>query len=166
MRVQTKRMAACAMTTALCVVLMWLGFVLQIGMYAAPIVSGLFLIPVGKRYGYKYQLAVWIASGLLSLILVPDIEQNLLYIGLFGWYPTLRNYLQKLPRLLRTVIKLLIFNVIVVLIEALVITVLAPEALPLRMIILLLVLASITFLLYDYLLPRIEALLSRVAEFY
>jgi hypothetical protein len=166
MKAQTKRLAVCAMTTALCVVLMWLGSVLDIGMYVSPIVSGFLLIPIRKQYGYKYLIAAWTASGLLSLILVPNIEQNLLYIGLFGWYPALREHLHKLPGLLRVAAKLLIFNAIVVLGEALVVNVLAPEIMPSWLAVLLLVLANITFILYDYLLPRIEMLLSRFSKFY
>ena len=62
MRNQTKRMATCAMMTALCVVLMWLGAVLELGMYAAPLFAGLSLIIIGQKYGSKYQLTVWAAS--------------------------------------------------------------------------------------------------------
>ena len=166
MKAESKRLAACSMTAALCVVLMWLGFVLEIGIYLSPIVSGFLLIPVRKQYGYKYLVAVLAASGLLSLILVPNAEQNLLYIGLFGWYPALRNHLHKLTALPAIAAKLVIFNAIVLLVETLVINVLAPEVIPSWMAGLLLVFANIAFLLYDYLLPRIEMLLGRFSKFY
>ena len=164
MRNQTKRMATCAMMTALCVVLMWLGAILELGMYVAPLFAGLCLIPIGQKYGSKYQLTVGVASSLLSLMLVPNIEQNLLYVGLFGWYPVLRPKLQKLPKVLSFLAKLLIFNVVVIAIEALVICLLVPEALTAWMIVLLLVLANITFLAYDFLIPRMEILMSRITK--
>jgi len=163
-RNQTKRMATCAMMTALCVVLMWLGAVLELGMYAAPLFAGLCLIPIGQKYGSKYQLTVWVASSLLSLMLVPNIEQNLLYIGLFGWYPVLRPRLQKFPKFLCLPAKLLIFNAVVIATEALVICLLVPEALTTWMIVLLLGLANITFLAYDFLIPRMEILMGRIAK--
>lgn len=164
MRNQTKQMASCAMMTALCVVLMWLGAVLELGMYAAPLFAGLCLIPMGQKYGQKYQIMVWIASGLLSLMLVPNIEQNLLYMGLFGWYPVLRPKLQNLPAFLRVLVKLLIFNAVVIAIEALVIFLLVPEAMTMWMTVLLMVLANITFLAYDYLIPRMEYLMRRITR--
>ena len=161
MRNQTRRMATCAMMTALCVVLMWLGAILELGMYVAPLFAGLCLIPIGQKYGSKYQLTVWVASSLLSLMLVPNIEQNLLYVGLFGWYPVLRPRLQKLPKFLCLPAKLLI---LVIAIEALVICLLVPEALTTWMIVLLLGLANITFLAYDFLIPRMEILMGRIAK--
>lgn len=164
MRNQTKRMASCAMMTALCVVLMWLGAILELGMYAAPLFAGLSLIPMGQKYGQKYQIMVWIASSLLSLMLVPNIEQNLLYIGLFGWYPVLRPKLQNLPVFLRILAKLLIFNAVVIAIEALVVFLLVPEAMTMWMTVLLMVLANITFLAYDYLIPRMEYLIRRITR--
>ena len=164
MRNQTKRMATCAMMTALCVVLMWLGAVLELGMYAAPLFAGLSLIIIGQKYGSKYQLTVWAASGILSFLLVPNMEQNLLYVELFGWYPVLHPKLQRLPKVLRLITKLLVFNAVVIVIEALVMFLLVPEVLSGWMIALLLILANITFLAYDFLIPRMEVLLKRITK--
>jgi len=152
------------MMTALCVVLMWLGAILELGMYAAPLFAGLCLIPMGQKYGQKYQIMIWIASGLLSLMLVPNIEQNLLYMGLFGWYPVLRPKLQKLPGILRFFVKILIFNAVVLVIEALVVFLLVPEVMTAWMTVLLMVLANITFFAYDYLIPRMEILMARITK--
>ncbi|MBQ4040946.1 MAG: hypothetical protein IJC91_07420, partial [Oscillospiraceae bacterium] len=133
--------------------LMLLGAVLELGMYAAPLLAGICLLPYGQKYGIKYQIIVYLAVSFLSFILVPNIEQNLMFAGLFGWYPALRPALQGLSKLPRIVVKLLIFNVTIIAIEALVMLVLVPEVLGGGLIAALLVLGNITFILYDCIIP-------------
>jgi len=157
-------MAVCAMMTALVVVLMFLGAVLELGMYAAPLFAGISLILIGHSYGKRYQIMVWLASSLLCFILVPNAEQNLFYFCLLGWYPIIRSKLQKLPGIIRLIVKLLIFNVIAIAIESIIIYLLLPESLTSGFIAVLLVLGNITFLAYDFLIPRMEILLIRVAK--
>lgn len=157
----TKRLTVCAMMAAVSVVLMLLGAVLGLGMYAAPLLTGLVLIPIGKKYGRKYQIMLWIVISALCLMLVPNIEQNLMFAGLFGWYPIAYPSLQRLPRLLRMGVKLLLFNCVVIAIEAAVLLLLAPEAMEAWFLLLLLGLGNVTFLLYDYIIPKTEFLLRR-----
>lgn len=164
MRVSAKRMALCAMMVALCVVLMVLGAILELGMYVAPLLSGLLLIPVGKLYGKKYHIVVFAASALLCFLLVPNMEENLVYAGFLGWYPILRPLLQKLPKWLRWIVKLVVFNVLIVAIEALVMLVLAPEAMEGIFLWILLVLANVVFVTYDIMLPRLEGLVERIVK--
>ena len=164
MKTATKRMAACAMMAALCVVLMVLGAVLELGMYACPLLAGLCFIPIGQKYGRKYHLILFVATALLSFFLVPNIEENLIFAGIFGWYPILRPVLQKLPGVLRWLVKLAVFNGVVVAIEWLVMTVLAPEAMADVMLWVLLALGNVTFIAYDFLIPRLDALMGRIVK--
>ena len=164
MKNATKRMAACAMMAALCVVLMVLGAVLELGMYACPLLAGLCFIPIGQKYGRKYHLILFVATALLSFFLVPNIEENLIFAGLFGWYLILRPVLQKLPGVLRWLVKLAVFNGVVVAIEWLVMTVLAPEAMADVMLWVLLALGNVTFIAYDFLIPRLDALMGRIVK--
>lgn len=157
-----RRMATCAMVSALCVVMMVLGGILELGMYAAPMIAGLCMIPVGKLYGRKYQCMVWVTAGVLSFILVPHVEQNLMFLGFFGWYPIVQPMLQKLPKVLRLLCKLVLFNAVIISIEALVMYVLVPESMTFIFAAVLLILANVTFVLYDFVIPRIEIILRRV----
>lgn len=162
----THAIALCGVTTALAVALMAVGGLLGIGLYAAPMLAGLCLLPAGRHLGLKYHLLLWLAVSALSFFLVPDIEQNLMFLCLFGCYPILRPALQRLPRLPRLLCKLLFFNAVSVALEALVLLVLAPEALAPPLLLLLLALGNLTFLLYDLLIPRAQRLLeSRLASF-
>ena len=162
MKTSARRIAMCAMTAALCVVLMVLGAVLELGMYACPLLAGLCLVPIGKGYGRRYHITAFAVTGILCVLLVPNIEENLMFIGLLGWYPILFPRLQRLPRWLRLPVKLLIFNAVVIAIEYLVMTVLVPEVLGGVFLWILLILGNVTFLLYDWMLPRLEGLMVRI----
>lgn len=161
----TKMIASGAMLAALCVVLMLLGAVLELGMYAAPLLAGVLLIPYGSKYGIKAQLTAFAAVALLSFILVSNAEQNLMFAGFFGWYPMIRQHLSALPRLGRLVLKLVIFNAAVIAVELLVMKLIAPEFMAVWMLVLLLVLGNLTFLLYDMLIPRLERTLGAYIKF-
>ena len=161
MKKQSKQIAVCGIATALGVVFMFLGNILSLGMYLIPMLIGMFLSSIGGAWGKKFQILLWLAIGLLCLILVPSPEQNLMFLGLFGWYPILRPTLQKLSKVLRIVVKFLIFNIVVIGLEALVILVLVPEALGTTLTILLLVLGNITFFVYDLAIPRFEYLAAK-----
>ena len=162
MREQSTKIAVCAMTAALCVVLMVLGAALGIGMYLAPMLAGACLVPVGKRWGTKYQLMLWAAISLLCLMLVTDIEENLMFLGFFGWYPALWPVLERVRKGLRLALKVLIFNGAVVSLEALIMLVLVPEDTGWILPVILLLVGNLTFLLYDAaFLPSFERMAAR-----
>ena len=157
----SRRLVVCAMTAALGVVLMILGAFLGLGTYMAPMFVGWCLIPVGKEYGAKYQTMLWIVISLLSLLFVTNIEQNLMFVFFFGWYPIVRPVLQKFSKFTRILVKLLLFNIVVISVEAVVIKLLVPEAMEMWMAVVLIVLGNATFLFYDFAFPVFELLADR-----
>ena len=162
MREQSTKIAVCAMMAAQCVVLMVLGAALGIGMYLAPMLAGACLVPVGKKWGTRYQLMLWAAISLLCLMLVSDVEENLMFLGFFGWYPALRPVLERVRKGLRLALKVLIFNGAVVSLEALIMLVLVPEDTGWILPVILLLVGNLTFLLYDAaFLPSFERTAAR-----
>lgn len=155
----TKTIALCGMMAALSVVVMALGAAIGLGMYASPMIAGVCLMPIGKACGRKYQWTLWGAVSLLCLILIPEAEQNLMYITLFGLYPLLYSGFAKLPKRIRLIAKLAYFNLTVIAVEALVMLVLAPEVMSVWMMIVMLLMGNFIFLCYDFLLPRFAALI-------
>lgn len=167
MKSQTGRLAVCAMMAALGVVLMLLGSFLGLGIYMAPMFVGWCLIPIGREYGTRYQVMLWIAISLLSAIFVTDIEQNMMFAFLFGWYPIIRPVLQRLSPLLRIGAKFALFNAVVIALEAALITFLVPEVMEKWAAIMLLALGNVTFLLYDFAFPAFEIFSDRyLARFF
>lgn len=110
MREGSRRMALCAMMTALGTALMLLGGLIPLATFCAPALAGLALIPVLVEYGRKYALGVYAATAALSLILCPDQEAALVFACL-GHYPALRERLGRVrPKAARVAAKLALFD--------------------------------------------------------
>lgn len=161
MRGSGRKVALCGLLAALGVVILLLAGWIGIGTYAGPLLAGLLLVPVQREYGKKIALTLWVAMGLLSLFLVPDVEESLMFLAFFGWYPAVRPGLERLSVGLRWVVKELVFNAAMIAVEGLMIFVLAPEAVTWWMALVLLALFNLIFLTYDWALPRVEELLAR-----
>jgi len=149
------------MMTAFAVVIMVAGALLGIGMYASPMIAGLSLVPIGEKFGKKYHASVWIAVSLLSFMLIPEIEQNLMFLCVFGSYPILYSYFQKLSPKIRIAAKLFYFNIVIVAMEYIIMTLLVPEVLDKVWLIVLLVGANVVFLCYDKIIPNTGKLMKR-----
>ena len=154
-------LAYCSTGTALGVILLLLGYAIGVGTYCAPLFVGLCLDVIGRECGLRYQALVWVAISLLSFMLCPDLEQNLMFFCFFGWYPMARPKLQSLPRPLRLPAKLLVFNAIILAVEALVLVFFLPEDLSLGLILSVMILFNLVFLVYDYVVPRFYVLEDR-----
>ena len=154
-----KRVAVCGLMIAADVVIMILGAAIGIGIYIAPMLAGLLLLPIGNSMGRRYQFLCYAAISLISILLVPDPEAVLMFVGFLGWYPIARPRLQKLPKLLRLPLKLALFNFIMIGIQALLMLVLVPGTETGWFLILLLGLGNLVFLLYDKLIPKFLLLL-------
>lgn len=162
MKNHAKLVASCGMMTAVCVVLMLLGAVLELGIYAAPMFAGLCLVPLGEKWGRKYQTTLWLSVSLISFLLVPNVEENLIFFGFFGWYPIVRPKLERLPKALKLPVKLIIFNCAICLVEYLCIYLLVPEDMTKLFLLVLLGVSNLVFLLYDSIVPKTDILLKRL----
>ena len=158
-KTESQKIALCGVLSALSVVLLLVGNVLQIGTYAA-------LIPVLEDYGKKYALLLYAVVSLLSVFLVPDKELVLFYVLVLGYYPVLRVQLNSIRRgVLRWAAKFGCFNAAVVIMYALLIVVLAPPELVQEfaaegtpMLLALLALGNLSFWLCDRALTAITPL--------
>ncbi len=102
--------------SALSVVLMFMTGLLPPLVYVLPAVCGAMLLIIAIEVSKKWAYITYAAVSVLTALLVPDKEAALLYIFLMGFYPTLRLSLNKLkPLAVRFIIKLLIYNVLIVL---------------------------------------------------
>lgn len=163
---ESQKIALCGVLSALSVVVLLVGNVLQIGTYAAPMLASFLLIPVLEDYGKKYALLLYAVVSLLSLFLVPDKELVLFYVLVLGYYPVLRVRLNNIRRgVLRWMAKFGCFNAAVVVMYALLIVVLAPPELVQEfaaegtpMLLALLALGNLSFWLCDRALTAITPL--------
>lgn len=166
MRSKTKLTALCGMMTALCVVIMLPSSVIPVLTYVAPMLTGAVICAVCVLAGRKRAFAVYAAAGVLSMIILTDKEAALFFVLFFGYYPIVREPLSKLGRGASILLKLLIFNVSVVLASLLAVYVFlvpAEEFTELGAVTIPLYLAvgNGVFLLYDYSLAKYNPIIKR-----
>ena len=116
------------------------------------------------KCGYKYAMLVYIASSVLALLLTPSKECAVYFVFLFGHYPMLKVFLNRIPnRVVIWLIKLAAANVlygIVFLITTFILGII--EAVGAVEIAITIVMFNAAFVLYDICLDRIMLLfLSR-----
>jgi len=160
-RLRTKTIALCGVSSAIAAAVMLVGSIGGVGMYAAPMLAGILLCPVGLQAGRRVQLLAYICVSVLSAMLIGDYEQVLMFVCVFGWYPAARPLLEKVPEKLRLAAKLLALNIPAVGAEWLVMKVLAPETESTWLLVALWLMGNAVFILYDRLLPRAEMLLAK-----
>lgn len=158
---EVKRIALGGVMAALSVVILLLGAVLGLGIYLAPMVAGMILMPVGRSFGGKFHAMLWGVVSVLAFMLVPEIEENLMYLCLFGCYPILYPKLERLAKEIRIVVKLLLFNGVFLAVELLVMWVLVPQTVEMEYLAVLLLLGNLMFLCYDRALPVAAFLMER-----
>ena len=104
-------MAFCGVLSALAVALLLAGGIIPLATYCCPILAMLALLPVLEEFGPRLALISYAAVSVLGLLLAPDKEVACFFLFL-GYYPILRPQLDRLrSRLVRTLLKLVLFNV-------------------------------------------------------
>lgn len=116
MKNKTKNTALCGVMTALSVVLMLFTAVLPVLMYVLPIVTGLLVLFTADITNKKWAAGVYFSTAFLSVLLLTDKEAALTYCLFFGYYPIIKDVIEKLPVWASWILKLLIFNIAAVLI--------------------------------------------------
>lgn len=110
--------AVCGVMSALCAVLIVFGGIFTPLSYFMPIVSGLLMMIMRSSFGNSCALFVFFSTSVLSVILCADKECALLYVLFFGWYPLVKDNLNKIKNtLFRILLKFIIFNAAMVLVE-------------------------------------------------
>lgn len=149
----TKKLAFSAIVTALSVVFLYVGALFDVLDLSAAALASLCVLWVTVEFGTRWALAVYAATALLALLLLPTKLPAVLYVGLFGYYPPLKAfYEQKLHGALVWVAKVVTMNA-AVFVMILIVRYVAAEALWFE--ILLLVTANIVFVIYDIALTRL-----------
>ena len=104
-------MALCSVITALSVLFMLMTMILPVAAYSCVMLTGLCTSLIVEEIDRKYALCSFAAVSILSAVLIPDKESVILYVVFFGYYPVLKDFIEtKLKKLVNFVIKMLVFN--------------------------------------------------------
>ena len=123
------------------------------------------LVPIDCECGTKYGLTAYAAVAVLSVLLVADKETAAVFVFL-GYYPIVKKFFDRIrPKVLRIILKLLLFNVSAVVLYALLIFVFNMTAIVEEfrttgtlLLIATLVLGNVAFILLDFCLARLRIL--------
>lgn len=95
----------------LSIVLMLSGSIIPFATFCAPAMSGLLLMPVAVECGMRLAWVCYGAISALAVLFVPDKEMAAIFVFLFGCYPLLKAYIQRIPgRGLQFLVKAGFFN--------------------------------------------------------
>ena len=107
--------------------------------------------------GFKYSLLVYIATSILSILLVPNKECAVYYVLLFGHYPMTKLLIERIgKRFVSWLVKILVANALCVaemLIAAYVLGV--YEAVGISLFLVTMLLFNVVFVLYDICITRV-----------
>ncbi|MER2142209.1 MAG: hypothetical protein ABS888_00330 [Eubacteriales bacterium] len=168
MNKQTRRMAVSGMMVALATAIMLLGGVIPAATFVAPALAGIVLIPVLFEGGRRMALGAWLAISALGLILCADKEAALLFAFL-GWYPPMKWTLDaKLPGWKGIPVKLVLWNACAGAMAVMIFFVFRMDQVIAEyremgraMLVVFILLANVTLLLYDRLLNIMAVLYVR-----
>ena len=110
---ETKKLAISAMLVALGVALTSVGAALEVADLTACAIASLFVVLVYIEIGSPYTWLVWLATSALSAILFFGSPVWSEYLLVFGIYPIIKAYIERLPKGFWWPIKLLYINVVI-----------------------------------------------------
>ena len=100
----------CGIMCGLALALMFVLGMIPMFEYISSAVAGILVWVIRDRLGVKYGLVSYLAVGLLCLLITPNYEASMIYLFLLGYYPILREYLQKIRlKILRITVKLAVY---------------------------------------------------------
>ena len=109
---ESSKAALGGIISALAVVVMLITYFSPLLVYTAPPFAGILLIVIVNEIGYRWAFGTYVAISLLSVFLIADKESAVYFAMFFGYYPILKLLLDSKvqARLLRVIIKIIVFN--------------------------------------------------------
>ena len=155
-RNQTKLLTVSAMLSALGVIVLALGSVVETLDLTTAALASFFCIYAVIELGGGYPWMIWGVTSFLGLLLLPQKSPAVMFLFI-GCYPILKEKLEKRPRWLCWVLKLVIFHVMAALF-LLTVRIFFPDELILSMGWMLVAsyfVGVLTFVVYDYALSKL-----------
>ena len=107
---KSKKLAFAAILSALSVVLLYLGSAVTVFDLTAVAFASLLIMVAVMEEGGVYPYLIWLVSGVLSVMLLPDKFGAIVYLCFGGIYPILKAYYERLHPVLAWIVKVSTFN--------------------------------------------------------
>ena len=160
---RTKRVAVSGMMVALGVIILYVGSLIEVLDISMAAIASLICIIAVIEYGRVYALMIYAATALAAMLLLPEKFTPSLYALLIGYYPIIKELIERIGRksgkralfaVVRWAVKLAFFAaaLLAVTLVAIYVLILPEYAEWLEVVVFLL--AGATFVLYDIALTR------------
>ena len=107
---KTKALTLCAILSAMGVVLLMLGALIETLDLSMAALASFFCIFAVIELGGTYPWLIFAVTGTLSVVLLPHSAGGWFYLLFFGYYPILKEKLERLKKPVSYLFKILIFN--------------------------------------------------------
>ena len=111
---QTKKLTLGAILSAMGVALLFLGSFIETLDLTMAALASFFCIFAVIELGGIYPWLIFSVTGALSVILMPYSMTGWFYLLFFGYYPIVKEKLERLPKIFSWILKMLILNVALV----------------------------------------------------
>lgn len=111
---QTKKLTLGAILSAMGVALLFLGSFIETLDLTMAALASFFCIFAVIELGGIYPWLIFSVTGVLSVILMPYSMTGWFYLLFFGYYPIVKEKLERLPKIFSWILKMLILNVALV----------------------------------------------------
>lgn len=146
---RTRKLAVSAMLSALGVVILYLGSVINVLDLTMVAIASLFVFFAVIELGTPFQYLIYAVTALLSMFLLPDKFAALTYLLFGGIYPVFKAMFERLHYMISWILKFSFFNTVLSVIVAVSVYIMHIEDSEVGFTVGLYVLGNVTFLLYD-----------------
>ena len=147
--IRTRKVAISAMLSALGVVILYLGSIINVLDLTTVAIASLFIFFAVIELGAPFQYLIYAATGILSVLILPDKFAALAYLLFGGIYPVFKEAVERLNKIVAWVLKFGFFNAVISLIIAVSVYIMHIEDAESGFTIALYGLGNVVFLLYD-----------------
>jgi hypothetical protein len=102
-----------ALLCALAVVFLGMGALIEVFDLSAAAAAALILLPILLCYGMRYALLSYAVTSVLGVMLMPQSLGAWMFVGVTGYYPLIKQKLDRLPRVLSWLVKLVILTAVI-----------------------------------------------------
>lgn len=149
----TKKLTFSAILSALAVAIMYIGAMLEVMDLSTAALASIFVMVILTELGTKYAFLSYACIGVLSFLLLPTKIAAIVFIGFLGFYPMAKAFFErKFAGVICLILKFALLNACMFLM-LLAMRYIMTEALWFE--IMLLVLANIVFVVYDFALTTL-----------
>lgn len=151
---KTRRLALCSLFSALGVIILYMGALIEVLDLSMAVVASLLVIVAVIELGGFYPWLIYAVTSLLAFLLLPNKFIVLVYAAFAGFYPILKSKFERIKGLVCALLKLGVFNLCLLAMLGVARLFVIPFETKYGLIITAVIL-NLLFVLYDYALTRL-----------